>query len=82
MKSLLQAAGVAIAVTMIGIQLYHWGIWPDVPWSFVVVPALVGSAFLALRHPGHRLLTAFLFFPLLVLLVFYVGACFPLGPSR
>ena len=80
LKSLLLATGLAIAGMMISMQLYEWHLWPDAGWSFLLVPAIGGSVFLAIRHPGTSLLTTFVFFPLLLVLMFYAGACLPLQP--
>ena len=81
LKSVLQAAGLAIAGMMITLQLQTWNLWPDIEWSFLVVPAVVGSGFLVIRHPGTGLVTALLFFPVLLFVMFYVGACLPLQPT-
>jgi hypothetical protein len=80
-RSLLIAIGLALAGMMMAIQLMTWKLWPDVEWSFLVVPAVVASVFLALRHPGTGLLTALVFFPLLLFLMFYAAACLPLAPT-
>lgn len=82
LKSLLQATGLALAGMMITMQLNAWKLWPDIPWSFLVLPGLIGSGFLAMRHPGTGLLTTLLFFPLLLVMMFYVAACLPLQPGR
>jgi hypothetical protein len=79
-SSVLQAAGLATAGMMIALQLTQWHLWPDIEWSFLFVPAALGSAFLALKHPGTSLLATFLFFPLLMFFMFLAGACLPLGP--
>lgn len=80
-RSVLTAIGLAIAGMMITLQLVQWHVWPD-DWSALVVPAIIASIFFALRHPGTNLLTALVFFPLVVTLMFYAGACFPLGPTQ
>jgi hypothetical protein len=67
---------------MIVMQLMVWGVWPSNDWSFLIAPAVGASIFLAIRHPRTGLLTAFVFFPLLVFLMFYSAACLPLAPIR
>lgn len=79
LRSVLVATGLSLAGMMIAVQLDLWHLWPDIEWSFLIIPALGGSLFLALRHPGTGLLTTFVFFPLLLALLFYAGACFPLS---
>ncbi len=79
-QSLLIAIGFALAGMMVTMQLMAWRLWPDIEWSFLVVPAIIASVFLALRHPGNGILTAFVFFPLLLFLMFYSAACLPLAP--
>jgi len=82
-KSLLLATGSAIVTMMIALQLWAWHLWrDDEGWSFVFVPAIVGSVVLAVRHPGRGLLTVLLFFPVLAVLMFFAGACLPLGPAK
>jgi hypothetical protein len=79
LKSIAIAAGVSLAGMMIVLQLIQWHLWPEMGWSYLVIPAMGGSVFLALKHPGTGLLTTFVFFPLLLVLMFYAGACFPLS---
>ena len=81
LRSIAIAVGFALAGMMVAMQLMTWSLWPDIPWSFLVVPAVVASVFLALRHPGSGVLTMFVFFPLVLFLMFYAAACLPLGPS-
>lgn len=79
-RSLATAVGFALAGMMVAMQLMTWHLWPDVPWSFLVVPAVAASVFLALRHPGTGWLTTFVFLPLVLFLMFYAAACIPLAP--
>lgn len=81
LRSIAIAVGMALAGMMAALQLTEWRLWPDVPWSFLVVPAVGASVFLALRHPGTGVLTVFVFFPLLLFLMFYAAACIPLAPA-
>lgn len=81
LRSIATAVGFALAGMMAAMQLMEWGFWPDIPWSFLVVPAAVASVFLALRHPGTGWLTVFVFFPVLLFLMFYASACIPLAPT-
>jgi hypothetical protein len=76
----LLATGFAVVGMMIAMQLYVWQLWPDPSWTFLIVPAAFSSVYLALRHPGTSLLTTLIFFPLLVMFLFYAGACLPLEP--
>jgi len=71
----------AFVAMLLALQLHRWNLWPDAPWSFVLVPAAFGSAYLALTRPGNNLLTTLVFFPMLVALMFYAGACLPLGAT-
>ena len=82
LRSIGVAVGFAMAGMMVAMQLMAWGLWPGVEWSFLVVPAVVASVLLALRHPGTGLLTAFVFFPVLLFLMFHTAACLPLAPIR
>jgi hypothetical protein len=82
-RSVLLAAGSAIITMMIALQLSAWHLWlQDEGWSVVFIPAIVGSIVLAIRHPGHKLLTTMLFFPVLAAMMFLAGACLPLGPTH
>jgi hypothetical protein len=81
LRGVLQATGFAIAGMMVAMQLQQWRLWPDGDWSFLLLPAIGASVFLAKRYPGTGLLTVFVFFPLLVMLMFYAVACLPLGPG-
>jgi hypothetical protein len=81
-RSVLIATALALAGMMIALQMMVWGVWPSIDWSFLIVPAIGASIFLAIRHPGTGLLTTFVFFPLLVFLMFYAAACLPLAPIR
>jgi hypothetical protein len=78
----MSATGFALAGMMVALQMTAWHVWPDIAWSFLVAPAIMASVVLALRHPGTGLLTAFVFFPLLLFLMFYAAACLPLAPTR
>ena len=80
--SLLVALGIGLAGMMMAMQLALWNLWPDIEWSVLVVPAILASVFLALRHPGTGLLTTFVFFPLLLFVMFYSAACLPLAPIK
>jgi len=77
----LTATGISVIGMMLTLQLHRWHWWPDDDWSFLLVPAFIGSLFLALKHPGTNLLTTFVFLPLVVALLFYAGACIPLAPT-
>ena len=79
LKSVLLATGFSLVGMMIALQLYQQHLWPEIAWSFLWVPAIGGSLFLAKRHPGTGLLTTLVFFPLLIVLMFYAAACFPLS---
>ena len=79
LRSVLLATGISFAGMMIALQLYQRQLWPDIDWSYLWVPAIGGSLVLAKRHPGTRLLTIFVFFPLLIVLMFYTAACFPIS---
>jgi len=78
LQSVVIATAMAMAGMFVALKLMAWRLWPDVQWSFLVVPAIVASVFLALRHPGTGWLTALVFFPLLLFVMFYVGACLPI----
>ena len=82
LRSIVIAIGFSLAGMMVAMQLMEWRLWPDIEWSFLVVPAIISSLFLAMRHPGTGLLTMFVFFPVLLFVMFYAAACLPLGPLR
>ena len=81
-RSIAIATGLAFAGMMMTMQLMEWQLWPQGDWTFLLVPAVLSSVFLAIRHRGTGLLTAFVFFPVLVFVMFYAAACFPLAPSQ
>lgn len=81
-RSIAIATGLAFAGMMITMQLMEWQLWPEDDWTFLLVPAVLSSVFLAVRHRGTAILTAVVFFPLLVFVMFYAAACLPLASTH
>ena len=79
-RSVLVAAATAF-VSLTGFaQLARLGGWPEgEEWALIVLPAVIGSAVLAWRHPNTKVLSAAVAFPLLWALMFYAAACLPLS---
>lgn len=72
-KSAGMAAIASVSVMVLFQLLAESGWGRDLVWAPLIVPALAGTAVLAIRHPGTWLLSALLYFPGAVFVLYWLA---------
>ena len=72
-KTVITAFVIAVLLLALTIALARRGMWPDLAWSELAVPGLVGAVYLAWKHPKHRILPFAVFLPVCLFVLFLLA---------
>lgn len=72
-KTVITAFLFAALTLVVTVAMARKGMWPDLAWSELAIPGLVGAIYLAWRHPNHRVLPFAVFLPVCLFALFLLA---------
>ena len=72
-KTVITAFLIAALMLVLTVAMARRGMWPDLAWSELAVPGLVGALYLAWRYPKHRVLPFAVFLPVCLFALFLLA---------
>ena len=72
-RTVITAFVIAALMLVFTIAMARRRLWPDLAWSELAIPALVGALYLAWRHPAHRILPFAVFLPVCLFALFLLA---------